>query len=288
MDLVAPNGTACGSEMCGSFGACTGTGCDLTAGTQSSLCSTPACSGGSCSGATNRSMMRGCTRSASCPDACCNALELSDTCGADCTAPVGITFGSRVVTPIIGNPFGIPFDDTCPADMLAQYFSVDYQAEWLRGMWTYCASVSYAPNHAPDPPTYSIAYNGLAFTLPTRGGMGWTTWNCPADQVITGYTGAVTSYMGRSVVDAIELHCSRITMNGRTFPGATFTITTGSSVLVDDPFPPPTTPTLGPYDCPAGMAVHGFVGSYSDGITGPGSPGALESFGMICAPIAPR
>lgn len=283
VDAIAAEGTLCGTETCGPYGACTGTGCDLTMGMQSASCSTPACSAGTCSGSSGRTDTRSCTRSASCPDACCNASELGDTCSSDCGPfPVGVTTTGTAYTTVVGNPFGTSFEDHCPGDSVVGQLSLDYQAEHMRGMWTNCQDVTFVADRTGTP-RYRVAL-GTYRTLPERGGDGWTTWDCPGDQVVTGFRAGTTTYSGRTVVDAIELRCSQMDAVGRTMPGVTFTYTFAGTELADDPFPPSAT-LSGPYDCPAGMVARGFRGSYSGSRT---APGALESFGLVCMSVVAR
>lgn len=282
-DATTPDDTACGLEGCAPFGACTGTGCDLTAGTQTSTCTTPVCRAGSCSGFTMRPQMQDCTRAASCPDACCNGTELGDTCAADCgAAPVGVTAGATMYTPTVGNGSGTPFEDVCPADQVVNQISLDYvSSEFFEGLVTYCRPLSFVANRTSTP-VYDVALGSTVYVA-THGGDGWTTWDCPAGQVLTGFRAALIDYMGRSVIDALEMRCSTIATSGRVMPGVTITYGTGGTVLVDEPVPPPAGPFTVTHDCPAGTVARGFRGAYSTG-----SPNVLERFGLVCQSITPR
>lgn len=286
-DATRPNGTACGMESCGPFGACTGMGCDLTMGTRSATCTTPACTGGACTGATMRTEMQSCTRSATCPDACCNGSELGDTCSADCgPVPVGITAGSASYTPQVGNGSGVAFEDVCPDDMAIFWLTLDQVgSQFFEGLVTQCWTVGFAPDRSTSEPRYRVERRIPIHTFPERGGDGWGTWECPTGQLLTGFSGSQMTYMGRTVIDTLTLHCSVITANGRTMPGVTLTLTPGDSVLADGPPPPvmePATP-FGPHHCPAGSVARGIRGAYSTG-----TPDVLERFGLVCQAITPR
>jgi hypothetical protein len=183
---------------------------------------------------------------------------------------------------VIGNPFGTSFEDLCPGDSVVDGLTLDYLAEHMRGMWSGCRDVIFTPDRSSTP-RYVVAL-GSYRPLPERGGDGWTTWDCPGDQVVTGFRAGTTTFSGRTVIDAIELRCSRMDAVGRTMPGVSFTYTFQSTELADDPFPPPAT-LLGPYDCPPGTVARGFRGSFSGSRA---APGALESFGLVCQSIVAR
>ena len=286
-DVTQPNGTACGMESCGPFGACTGTGCDLTMGTRSATCTTPACAGGACTGATMRTDMQSCTRAATCPDACCNGTELGDTCAGECGPPAGgITAGPTTYTPQVGNASGIAFEDVCPNDMTLFWLTFDYVGSpFFEGAVTQCWTVGFAPDRSGAEPRYRVERRIPVHTFPERGGDGWTTWECPSGQLLTGYGATLLQHEGRSVIRSVTLYCSVITAEGRTMPGVALTLTPGDSVLAEHPVPPMSgvPVSAGPHHCPAGSVARGIRGAYSTG-----TPNVLERFGLVCQPITPR
>jgi hypothetical protein len=226
-------------------------------------------------------------RTPQCPDACCNGAELGDTCSADCGAPpTGFLGLGSSFTPTVGNPFGTPFEDYCGNDTALTLLSFDYEPPGhMQGTAGSCYRIGFTADHLV--PEWDVSWSPVgSHFLGERGGDGWTTWDCPPGMVLVGFRGATTPYSGREVIDAVELRCGTFGVNGRTNPGLTFSVGPSSATnLADHPIEPPPTMWHGPYDCPAGSVGAGVRGSYTGDRV---SPGALESFGLICRELVPR
>ena len=286
-DARLADGTPCGPEGCGPFGPCTGTGCDLSSGTWSQTCTTPACSSGACTGFSSRVNTVACgPRDPRCGDECCNGTELGDTCSTDCGAPpTGFLAPGNTPTPTVGNPFGTPFEDLCGTSTSLTSLGFDYMPEGpMQGTASTCHRIVYTADHLVPEWDASWSVIGSHF-LGERGGDGWTTWECPGGTVLVGFRGATTSYSGRQVVDAIELRCAPFTITGRTNPGlGTAVGSVTVTIVADNPIEPPPSSWQGPFDCPAGMVARGTRGTYTGSRV---SPEALESFGLICQALSP-